>query len=207
MKRVGAFLKSAREEQNLSIHQVSRETRIKPEFLEAIENEKWEKLPELPVVAGFVKNIADALNLNREQAIALLRRDYPPKKLVINPTPDIKSRFSIGPRVIFAAFVFILLLGVGSYLFYQYRLFVNPPVLVVLSPVQNEKITGKTLIVRGTTDAAATIRVNNQPADVDQDGSFTANIDVIPETHEVEIKAVSRSGKETVIHRTIMVTQ
>lgn len=205
MKKIGEFIQSAREQKGLSLHEVSKETKIKPELLDDIENERWEKLPELPVLIGFVKNIAVTLDLNKDQVVALLRRDYPPKKLTVNPKPNVSSRWQIGPKSIVASLVLLIMVAVGGYLYYQYQVFVSPPKLTIIAPNNNDHITTKTLTVRGTTDTTAVVRVNNQPANVTDDGSFTAEIDVIPETHDIEIKATSRSGKVTTVHRTIYV--
>ncbi len=203
MKTIGTLLRIAREQQGLSQKELSRATKIKPEFIDDIENENWNKLPELPVVSGFVKSIADALSINRDQAVAFLRRDYPPQKLSINPKPDIKKEVRFGPRAI----IFILgLLGalvMGGYLTYQYRNFTSAPKLTVISPVENELVTSGTVMVRGTTDMNAAIRINETPVVVDSDGNFAAEIQIVSETKAIVVKAISRTGKESILSRTI----
>lgn len=203
MKTIGSLLRTAREENGVTLKDLSRATKIKPEFLECLENEDWQKLPELPVVVGFVKSIADILVINREQAVALLRRDYPPRHQSVNPTPDIKKDIRIGPRFLLGLFGALVVLGLAGYLVYQYKTFTSPPLLSVISPVEKELVTSSKLAVRGTTDLGATIRINGQPALVDKNGNFSAEIEVVTETTQIEIKAISRSGQESVISRTI----
>lgn len=206
MKTIGTFLKSARVEKTISIEELEERTHIRVSFLQALEEDRWDGLPEYPVVQGFVKSVAAALGANREQAIALLRRDYPQKKLMINPKPDIANKSSfMGQKLVFFFLSLVVFLIVGGYLFYQYKTFTSPPMLVVASPVDGQVLTPPTAQVRGKTSSDATIRVNNQPTEIDDDGNFVTEIDISPELTQVEIKAISRSGRETVIQREIKV--
>lgn len=207
MKTIGALIKSTREAQNMSIRDLSRETKIKVEFLEALEKESWSKLPELPVTIGFVKNVADALSISREQAVAFLRRDYPPKVLSMLPRERVKSAFKWGPKYSFLVVAGVLLLILGSYLVYQFTSFSSPPRLTVISPTNEEVVSSKNVTVRGVTEDTSTVRVNSQPVVVESDGTFTTEVEVVPQTKEVTITATSRSGKETTVKRTIQVIQ
>lgn len=206
MKTIGTYLKLAREENNITYKDLSRNTKIRTEFLEAIENETWEKLPELPVLVGFVKSIADEINVNRDQAVGLLRRDYPPKKILINPKPDVKREIRFGQRAIFVFLGIIAMIAMGGYLFSQYKAFTSPPSIVVISPVEGELVSSRKVTVRGTTDTTATVKINGQPAIVDENGNFATDIEVIPETKAIEVHALSRTGKETTVSRTIQVS-
>ncbi len=206
MKTIGSFLKSARVEKSISFDELEERTHIRIAFLKALEEDRWDALPEYPVVQGFVKSVAAALVINREQAVALLRRDYPPKKLMINPKPDLPNKSSfMGQRLVFLATALVVFLIVGGYLFYQYKTFTSPPMLVVVSPVDGQVFTPPTAEVRGKTSSDATIRVNNQPTEIDDNGNFVTEIDISPELTQVEIKAITRSGRETVIKREIKV--
>ena len=79
MKTIGIFLKEARVKKRFSQEKIANETKIKKEFIISIEKENWEALPEYPVVIGFVKKISKYLKLDERQAVAFLRRDYPPR--------------------------------------------------------------------------------------------------------------------------------
>jgi cytoskeletal protein RodZ len=57
MRSIGQVLKEARVKRKLSRGQLAEKTKIKKEFIVAIEKESWEDLPELPVVCGFLKKI------------------------------------------------------------------------------------------------------------------------------------------------------
>lgn len=187
------------------MRQLEKETKIKKEFLIAIEKESWSKLPDYTVVAGFVKRIADALETDMQQTVAFLRRDYPPQNLPVNPKPDAFSGFRWSPRLTFLLGIIFAALVILGYLGYQYVGFVQPPSLEVISPTDNEIVSVNTLNVSGTTDSEATLRVNNQPVLVDENGEFSTEVEIFEGTEEIVVKAVSRSGKESIINRTIIV--
>ena len=204
MKSIGPTIKEARLRKKISLAHLENETKIKKDFLIAIEGENWAILPDLPVVTGFIKNIASVLSLNESQLTAMLRRDYPPKKLAINPRPDVSDRFTWTPRFTFfaaAGAIFVFILG---YLIFQYKSFVTPPVLSVSRPKEGAIVTTGTVRVEGETDPNATVKVNNQPVLVADDGNFSVDIEIYEGTGEIVVVATSRTGRETTVRRTII---
>jgi cytoskeletal protein RodZ len=204
METIGRVLKEARVKKRYSRARLEKETKIKKEFIEALEKEDWGKLPDFPVIAGFAKNIAQTLKINNKRAAALLRRDYPPKVLPVAPKPDVSKGFSWSPRLTFLLGLVIVSLAVLSYLTFQYLNFISPPALSVFKPEEGMVVKQRTLEVAGKTDPDAVIRVNNQPVLVNEKGEFAGEIEIFEGTHQVEVKATSRSGKETTIRRKIV---
>lgn len=206
MKKIGDIFRERRLSKKLLADDVERETKIKKEFVLAIEKHQWDSLPEFAVVTGFVKNLASFLGVDTFQAVALLKRDYPPKKLMINPKPDIEKRaFFWTPRISFLIGSGLFALVIFLYLIFQYRNFVRPPYLVVDSPTEGETLDVGLLTVYGKTDAEASVLVNDQPTLVSEDGVFSAEIAVISETKQIVVKAVSRSGRESSVTRNVIV--
>lgn len=204
MKTIGQLLKETRIAKRYSLIKVENKTRIKKDFVEAIEREDWASLPEFPVVVGFVKSISGALDISTRQAVALLRRDYPPRPLPINPKPDIGSKFFWSPKLTFLAGVGIILVLILGYLGFQYMKFISPPSLEIDTPKENQVVATSKLDVSGKTDSDATVTVNNQPALVEDDGKFQTQIEIIEGTGEIIVKATSRSGRETTAKRKIV---
>jgi cytoskeleton protein RodZ len=66
----GERLKRERELREVSLKEVTTATRIGPRFLEALENEEWEKLPGGIFNRGFVRAIARYLGLDEENLLA-----------------------------------------------------------------------------------------------------------------------------------------
>ena len=208
MKTIGQYLRAARKAKKMSISELAEKTKIRRDFLVAIEKERWRALPEFTVVSGFVKNIADSVGMNKQQAVALLRRDYPPadkktQQTDTLPKKEIESEFRWSPRLTFFAGVGAIILAVAVYLIVQYITFVRPPNLMVSSPEENQVVLARELAVSGKTDPNTSVVVNTQPALVADTGEFHTRIDIDESVTTIEVRAVSRAGKETIITRTI----
>jgi len=204
MNTIGEILKKERLSKKYSLRKIEELTKIKKEFIDDIENCRWNRLPEYSTVLGFVKSLSQYLEIDERKAVAVLKRDYPPKKQdQMNPKPDIVNKFNWSPKLTFwFGFIFTFLLVI-LYLLFQYKKFVSPPNLVVDLPEENQTILQNKVRVLGKTDSDAVITVNNQPVLISNDGDFEVKLQITSETNEIFIKAVSRSGKETVIRRNI----
>ena len=205
MKTVGEIIKESRLKKKISLDKLERKTKIKKEFIGAIEKGDWDLLPEYPVVLGFVKSISASLSLNEKTTLAVLRRDYPPKAISINPKPDISKKFTLSPRLSFFIGIAFILILIFSYLSYQYIRFISPPLLEITAPLENAVILEREVSVEGKTDTDATVLVNNQSALVNDDGFFQTRIEVNEDTEELEVVAKSRGGKVTTVTHKIKV--
>lgn len=203
MKTIGEILKEARDRKRYSLNKVEAGTKIKKEFIEFIEKNNWPALPDFPVVSGFVKNLASYLGISPKTALALLKRDYPPKKLSINPKPDVGNKFTWTPKYTFWVGILTLFLVILGYLGFQYIGFNSPPVLEIYQPKDELKVTSREIRIEGRTDLDATVKVNNQAVLIDDEGAFEVEIEIFEGTKEIIIEAVSRSGKKTVVVRRI----
>jgi cytoskeleton protein RodZ len=81
---IGERLRSERIRRKRSIDEISRETRIAPRMLEAIEKEDFNSLPGLLFARNFVKQYALALGLDPEPILALL----PAVDISVTPLPE-----------------------------------------------------------------------------------------------------------------------
>lgn len=75
MSQFGERLRQARESQGLSLAQVAVETRILQQWLIALEEGAFDRLPNDVVARGFVRNYAQYLGLPTDELIELYRRE------------------------------------------------------------------------------------------------------------------------------------
>jgi cytoskeleton protein RodZ len=66
----GEHLKRERDMREVTLAELTAGTRIGPRFLEAIENEEWDKLPGGSFTRGFVRSIAQYLGLDEEDLLS-----------------------------------------------------------------------------------------------------------------------------------------
>lgn len=209
MIRAGQRLQEARLQKKLTLEQVSKAIKIKEQFLSAIEQGKYEKLPSRTYAYGFVKNYADYLGLSKRETLALFRREFNEEQ-IFKVLPDGLAKQSDFPvsqyRWHRSAFIIgSLVLSLAMYILFQYRFaFINPP-LEVATPKEKQLVTSDFVEVKGKTDPNATVSIGSIPVTLDGNGNFAKKIDVLSGEATIEIKAVNRFGKETVVKRNIEV--
>jgi cytoskeletal protein RodZ len=212
MKKVGEVLSEFRQKQNVPLEKVSQVTRIRKEFLEAIERNEFEKLPAEPFVKGFLHSYAQFLGMDPETVLALLRRDFKTgEKGKVVPRQFIKTldrkKSWIGPHltaVVSVSVVVFLILGFAALQFWR---FLQPPELEVFSPDQDELV-GKNVTVRGKTTQDAVVTVDEKPVALSTDGEFeTAVFYTDNGTYTITIRAEDRHKHASIIHRTVKVEE
>ncbi|HEV3253765.1 MAG TPA: RodZ domain-containing protein [Candidatus Acidoferrales bacterium] len=119
MERIpfGEQLKREREMRGVSLEEISTATRIGTRFLEALENEQWDRLPGGIFNRGFIRAVARYLGLDEESLVAeyALETDDPPEVAVWAKAPAPPNRARL-------AFLFVLLVAAlvaGGWAAYQ----------------------------------------------------------------------------------------
>lgn len=69
MESIGEFFRQVRETKGLTIDEVSSKTRIRSDFVRALEEGNFAKLPDQVFARGFVRSYARSLGLDEEDAI------------------------------------------------------------------------------------------------------------------------------------------
>lgn len=210
MKTVGEILKNARLKKGLKRVEIARKTKISLKYLRALENNEYDKLPEAAFAKGFIRNYANAVGLDPDQALSVFRRDYDqnvkgqviPRELIPQP---VEKRSLWTPKTTTAVGIIGLAALLIVYFVYQFKLLAGSPELEVTKPEEEAQVNA-TVTVGGTTDPQASLTINNQEVLVNPDGSFNQSL-VLPQgTRTITIKATSRSGKSRTIQRTVHVT-
>jgi cytoskeleton protein RodZ len=114
----GERLKREREMREVSMDELTKATRISTRFIQALENEDWEKLPGGIFGRGFVRSVARYLGLDEEALLGEydLARSGPSQTLSAKPEERIPSP----PKWISALAVIVILL-IAAGLFYAGR--------------------------------------------------------------------------------------
>lgn len=71
METVGDYLKKEREAKNISLRQVSRLTKISEFYLDYLEKDDYEKLPQGPYIKGYISSYARLIGGNADEALKL----------------------------------------------------------------------------------------------------------------------------------------
>lgn len=193
-------MQEARKRSEKSLEQIARETRIKEKFLLALEASDYAALPNLSIAQGFARSYAQTIDVNPKVVTALLRRDFPHKQAPSRSREMSVSQDSFWtPKTTLFAATAITVFILGFYLARQYALFVGSPPLEV-----KEVVVGKgTILVSGKTIPTAKVEINGEGILVDENGEFKTTIDKDLVGKSIEIKAISRAGKEKIIKKAV----
>lgn len=124
MATVGEILKQKRQEQNLTLHDVSEVTKISTNFLDAIENNAFKKLPRGVFPKMFIRAYARHLGLDDDRLIQLYYEQVAEIETQETPAPEgprivpIRQRRGHWTRILLAVVVMGALLGT-IYMVYQ----------------------------------------------------------------------------------------
>jgi cytoskeleton protein RodZ len=130
MAGIGQILRETREAKGLTLDDVEQKIRIRSSYLEALENEDYDRLPGAVYVRGFLRNYARFLGVDLEendpdnpavQAVATRPRPGNTRPLQMNepmavPLEQSRSRLILG---LFVALVIIAALAGGGYWVYR----------------------------------------------------------------------------------------
>lgn len=113
IEHIGTELRDAREALGLSHKDVSDMTRIKPQFLEAIESLSSVDLPSIGYVLGYVRSYAKAVGLDGASAVARYKVDSQvPENLGMRDRPHFVPKRKIRlPRGFFSAITVLAIAG------------------------------------------------------------------------------------------------
>lgn len=209
-KTVGQMLREEREKYRLSLEEVSQTTRIRLEYLQALEENNFQELPAATFVKGYIKTYSRLFNLEYQPLIALLRRDYKesakgelvPREFL---APVIRERFTWSPITLIAGLVASVFLTLLVYVGFQWYSLNRPPELLVTSP-EDEAVVSARVIVKGRTHPEATVLVNVQPVSLQPDGSFETEVFMPRDgVSTITIEASDRRGRNTLEQRTVVV--
>lgn len=97
MESIGEKLRQTRESKKLSLKDVSLETNLAPTFIEALEEEDFDKFPSETYILGFLKTYSEFLKIDSEEMIQL----YKGYKIGESATPiEELTRPTVSPLII-----------------------------------------------------------------------------------------------------------
>jgi len=210
MQTVGQILKEAREAKLYTLDDIEKNTKIRKELLEALENDEYSKLPPATFVQGFIKNYGKFLGLNTNKLLAVFRRDFeeskhPPQVMESFSNPIKNRPFRLTPGKVVGVVIGLVIVLFFAYLWFEYRNFVGAPNLNVDSPQDQQTVAVPDVIVSGSTDPEVKVKVNNQEIGVDSNGHFSQDVKLASSDNILSITASSRFGQTAKITREVFV--
>ena len=213
MARLGDALRLQREAMGVTMQQAAEDTRIREKFLQAIENGDYQSLPGTVYTKGFLRNYAQYLNLDPEEALALYtgeRGGSEPARTFAPMKPLVKRSFIFTPTVLVPVVVLAGIVLFIGYVYYQFTNFAVAPHVDITDPPGDAVSQTAEYTVKGRTnpDGRITVRVSPgldtindvRPA---RDGTFSVTVPLKPGPNHVEVQVLDPAGKLAQASRTI----
>lgn len=208
MKSVGHILKSARKKQKKTILQVHQLTRIPEKHLRALEADDFSSLPAPAFARGFLRTYAKNLGLDEEKCVAIFRRSWQDKKKTpLTPEEWVGAKAgslsfwtpkTAGLLTAAAALTIFVL-----YIIVQFRTYFATPQLTIEKPATSVAVNEEEIEIKGRISKEASVYINEELIEIDNKGDFSYKLRLFPGENQIEIKAVNRRGRETLVKRTI----
>ncbi|MDP3836655.1 MAG: helix-turn-helix domain-containing protein [bacterium] len=207
-ERVGEKLRRAREDKKATLKDAAEILHIRVEYLAALENEEYDRLPSGLYGRQFLKEYSQLLKLDYRKLVRLT--PYSEEKTGDNPFSQKilrRHKFLVFPKIIRNALLIGLFCIFLLYLLIYFRRLTLAPDLSLEYPSEN-LITNALLIeVKGKSDPETEISINNTSIMSTEDGSFTHEIRLKRGLNNITISAKKKYGRESLIQRQILVEE
>lgn len=201
---VGECFRAKREELGVTLHDLGVKLKIKPEYLESIENSDYDNLPPEVYVKGFIRGYAEFVGFDVSKMVNMFKREVAVKDNIekIPKETSSKKKYDanypiVTPKIVTVFLTAIVLIVVGYYLWHQISSFSSKPYLLVKSPSENSIIEDPEIVVEGETEKEVSIEINGQNVYVNADGNFKETISLQPGRNRITIEAKNRFEKST----------
>lgn len=203
----GEKLRQARLFKKLKIDDIAKKINIRTEYLIALEEERFDKLPTGLYGKNFLKEYATFLDLKLPDILKRLEEGRPH-----NDTEDPfsqkivkKNKFIIFPKIIRNSLIILAVLICLLYLIFYFKKIILPPDLVVSQPAKNMLVKSTTLTVIGQTEPEAEVRINNAIILNNHGGYFSQDINLRKGLNSLTVSAKKKYSREQIIVRQILV--
>lgn len=124
MKLIGQILRTKRESLGMTLIDLEKKVRIQKKYIEMIEKNEFDRLPNPDYTRGFIEKYAKAVNLNGEQLLKEHQNELPARKLSAKEASDqIKNAQSVQNKDTSVQKLLAWLLGIIVTLFLIWLIF------------------------------------------------------------------------------------
>lgn len=205
-------LKKAREEKRLKLADVAKKLNIKYEYLEALENHEFWKLPKGVYGKNFLREYAIFLKLNYREMLEVFEKEVvvktQEKEQQLFSTQIAKNLYFLAlPKMLRNTIIVFIILICFTYLGFRMNKIVSPPFLTVSSPEENLIVEEKTVEVSGVVETEAQLFINGEMVLSDARGMFYKKVDLKNGVNVIVVTAKKKYGRAHTIQRQVLVKE
>lgn len=207
---VGSVLKGRRAAFGLSLEEIEAALTISKKNIAALEDDRFEDIPEELYRDLFLKNYATYLGFDWDEVNARYRAQtkvFHPTLERTNPMPKAAVSHTalwVPSRMMKNSAIIVSITACAAYLLFLAVTMVIPPRLDVISPQENLSVRGGHVLVEGSTDPlVASVIINGFSVPKNQDGSFHQDVSLSEGANTIRISAAKKYGGPSVVERTV----
>lgn len=203
----GEKLRQKRQAKNLTIKDVSQTIKIRPEYLIALEEERWDQLPSGLYGKNFLKKYAQFLQLDPDELLTDFSNQYQEFKKLADPFSQkiISSRkLLVFPKIIKNIIIALLVLISFLYLMFYFRNIISTPSLKIIQPQQNLLTSSTVITIIGHTTPQAKVTLNHQNVLNDNQGYFSQVVNLKKGVNIITISAKKKYSQAKTINLEIL---
>jgi len=204
---LGEKLRQARRLKNLQIEEAAQLTKIRVDYLMALEEERFDRLPAGLYGKNFLKEYASFLGLDAkmimqdwEHELTYVQKDDPFAQKIVK-----KNKFVIFPRIIRNLIICLAVATCFIYLTVYFKQITTPPDLTISEPADNLITTSSSFTIRGITEKEAEVTINGELVLSNSGGEFYQPINLKKGQNNITVKAKKKYSRENTITRQILV--
>jgi len=201
MLTVGEILKNQRLKKDLSLKEISKQIKVKEDYLRALESNQWSIFPSKVYIEGVIKSYSSFLGLNYKKVLPFFYRDYDDKESITFKKRVADEYFTPQIKNTFRALTFVLIFIFFGYFLYQIKLFFTPPKLILLSPKGDTFYNEKIIKIVGKTEKETEITIFGERIYPTRDGLFEYDFPLKKGKNELVIELIGANGRKTVFKK------
>lgn len=201
-KTLSERLKMARVRQKISLYEAEIGSKVRAKYLAAIEEGRWNELPQNVYARSFVLAYAKFLKLDLKLMKELcesemsFRNCKEQQKISYNQSFKDK-KVLITPKLIGYSALAISIISVITYIAFQLVGFAGNPDLKITSPDNNITTDNDSVDLAGVTDVDTVVSINGESVPVSNDGHFLTKLKLHQGVNMVKVKATNKAKKES----------
>lgn len=204
---VGEKLRQARHNRRLEIAPIAKKLNIRPEYLLAMEDERFDKLPAGLYGKNFLKEYALLLGLNPQELLKDLDDSIFGEK---NNDPFSQKiltgrKLLVWPKIIKNILISGAILICFLYLAFYFKDIVTAPDLDITHPDKNISTTENSIIISGRTEPEAEVKINGEIVLNNNRGNFSQTVNLKKGLNNIVISAQKKYSRGQTITRQILV--
>lgn len=209
-ENLGEILKQTREEKNISLEKLAKAAKINIEYLQALENGEYYKLPKGVYGKNFLREYCFYLKLNFKKMLELYKREagnllkVDTSKEAFRHQKVKRYQFMSLPKLFRNSILVVVMLLFLGYLGWRLQALIAPPSLVIYFPPENFNSSEPVIEVKGLTDPEARIFVNSVEILSELDGSFSQAIHLQQGINNIKITAKKKYGRDAEAARQVL---